>query len=41
MKVVDISAWQSNFDWDYFVSLGVEGVIIKIGENNRLDPMFI
>lgn len=41
MKVVDISAWQSNFDWDYFVSLGVEGVIIKIGENNRLDSMFI
>lgn len=41
MKIVDISAWQSNFDWDYFVSLGVEGVIIKIGENNRLDSMFI
>lgn len=41
MKIVDISGWQSNFDWDYYVSLGVEGVIIKIGENNRLDSMFI
>ena len=41
MKIVDISGWQNNFDWDYYVSLGVKGVIIKIGENNRLDSMFI
>lgn len=41
MKIVDISAWQDNFDWDYFISLGVEGVIIKIGENNCLDSMFV
>ena len=41
MKIVDISAWQDNFDWDYFISLGVEGVIIKIGEGNRLDSMFV
>ena len=41
MKIVDISGWQNNFDWDYYVSLGVEGVIIKIGESNRLDSMFI
>lgn len=41
MKIVDISGWQDNFDWDYFVSLGVEGVIIKIGENNCLDSMFV
>lgn len=41
MKVIDISAWQENIDWDAVVAAGVEGVILKLGERNRLDEMFI
>ncbi len=41
MKVIDISAWQENVDWDAVVADGVEGVILKIGESYELDEMFI
>ena len=30
MKVIDISSWQENVDWDAVVAEGIEGVIIKI-----------
>lgn len=41
MKVVDISAWQEYIDWQALKNHGVEGVILKLGENYRLDSMFI
>ena len=34
MKVIDISAWQENVDWDAVVAEGIEGVILKIGERS-------
>ena len=40
MKLIDISAWQTNIDWNA-VSREFEGVIIKIGESLSLDKMFI
>lgn len=41
MKLIDISAWQENVDWNAVVNEGIEGVIIKLGESGRLDEMFI
>ncbi len=41
MKVIDISAWQENIDWEAVKAAGVEGVILKLGERNRLDTMFV
>ena len=41
MKVVDISAWQEYIDWQALKDYGIQGVIIKLGENYRLDEMFI
>ena len=41
MKVIDISAWQENVNWQALVDAGVEGVILKIGEKNYLDEMFV
>lgn len=41
MKGIDISAWQTGIDWQALVDAGIECVIIKLGENNRLDSMFI
>ena len=32
MKVIDISDWQENINWDEVVNAGVEGVIIKATE---------
>lgn len=40
-KVIDISAWQTNVDWQAIVDEGIGGVIIKIGERDWLDDMFI
>lgn len=40
-KVIDLSAWQENVEWDGLVSEGIDGVILKVGERNRLDDMFI
>lgn len=41
MKVIDISAWQEYIDWDKVKQENIEGVIIKIGEYDYLDEMFI
>lgn len=41
MKVLDISAWQEELDWEGLKEEGFEGVIIKIGEWEHLDDMFI
>lgn len=41
MKVVDISAWQKDIDWQGLKDSGVEGVILKIGEEDNLDEMFV
>ncbi len=41
MKVIDISAWQENIDWEAVKAEGIEGVILKLGEYTRLDAMFI
>lgn len=40
MKVIDISAWQENIDWEAVKNAGIEGVIIKLGEGTTLDEMF-
>lgn len=41
MKGIDISAWQENIDWQAVKDAGIEFVIIKLGQNYRLDSMFI
>ena len=41
MKVIDISAWQTEIDWQGLVDSGVEGVILKIGQEDNLDDMFV
>lgn len=41
MKVLDLSAWQENVDWQGLVDEGIEGVILKIGERNHMDDMFV
>lgn len=41
MKVIDISAWQENVDWQAVREAGIEGVILKIGEHSHLDDMFV
>lgn len=35
MKVIDVSAWQEGIDMSQVKAEGVEGVIVKIGENMR------
>lgn len=40
-KVVDISAWQENLNWQALKRADIKGVIIKIGEYHHLDDMFI
>ena len=41
MKVVDLSAWQEHVNWQGLKEAGVEGVILKIGERNFMDEMFV
>lgn len=41
MKVVDISAWQENVNWQGLIDAGIEGVIIKLGGRDTLDSMFV
>lgn len=41
MKVIDLSAWQESVDWEAVKAAGVEGVILKLGERDQLDGMFI
>ena len=40
-QVVDISAWQEKLNWQKLKANNIQGVIIKIGEYNYLDEMFI
>lgn len=40
MKGIDVSAWQTNVDWQVIAGSGIEFVIIKLGESYRLDSMF-
>lgn len=40
-QVVDISAWQEKLNWQKLKTNNIQGVIIKIGEYNYLDEMFI
>ena len=40
-KVVDISAWQENLNWQALKRANIKGIIIKIGEYHHLDDMFI
>ena len=40
-KVVDISAWQENLNWQALKRANIKGIIIKIGEYYHLDDMFI
>lgn len=32
MKVIDISSYQKDIDWDQVVNEGIQGVILKVGE---------
>ena len=47
MKIIDVSAWQSDndgnstVDWQGIIEEGFEGVIIKLGENGVLDESFV
>lgn len=41
MKGIDISAWQDCIDWEAVKAAGIEFVIIKLGQNNVLDEMFV
>ena len=47
MKVIDLSAWQENVDWQGLKEEGINGVILKIGEQSMrtweyyLDEMFV
>ena len=40
-QVVDISAWQTKLNWQALKENNIQGIIIKIGEYNYLDEMFI
>ena len=40
MKVVDLSAWQEDVDWDA-LSKEFDGVILKIGQGTNMDSMFV
>lgn len=39
-KVIDISGWQDEIDWNDVVNAGVTGVIIKISQGTRVDGSF-
>ncbi len=41
MKVIDLSAWQTDVDWQAIVDAGIKGVILKLGERDTLDEMFV
>jgi GH25 family lysozyme M1 (1,4-beta-N-acetylmuramidase) len=41
MKVMDLSAWQSDVDWQAIKDEGIGGVILKLAEGKKLDAMFI
>lgn len=39
-KVIDISGWQRDIDWDAVVAAGVKGVIIKISEGQTPEETY-
>ena len=39
-KVIDVSDWQGNIDWNQVASSGIYGVILRIGWLNTEDSMF-
>ena len=39
-KVIDISSWQENIDWQAVQDAGVEGVILKIAEGSNKDECY-
>ncbi len=41
IKGIDISAWQTNVNWQAVKDAGIKFVIIKLGESGKLDSMFI
>lgn len=41
MKGIDVSAWQNNIDWQSVKNAGIEFVIVKLGQSNSLDEMFV
>lgn len=41
MKVIDLSAWQEDVNWQMLIDEKIEGVILKLGERDSLDEMFV
>jgi GH25 family lysozyme M1 (1,4-beta-N-acetylmuramidase) len=41
MKGIDVSAWQTDIDWQVIVDAGIEFVIIKLGQGTSLDNLFV
>ena len=41
MKGIDISAWQTDIDWQAVKDGDIEFVIIKLGQKYQLDSMFV
>ena len=41
MKIIDLSAWQTDVNWQAIADAGFKGVILKIGERSELDSMFV
>jgi len=41
MKGIDISAWQTDIDWQAVKDAGIEFAILKLGQNCQLDSMFV
>ncbi|MEE1295898.1 MAG: glycoside hydrolase family 25 protein [Bifidobacterium sp.] len=40
MKVIDVSQWQGTVDWAKVKAAGVDGVILRLGYCDNLDPNF-
>ena len=40
LRVIDVSSWQGNIDWNAVAGSGIYGVILRIGWLNTEDPMF-
>lgn len=41
MKVIDLSAWQQSVPWESVKAADVCGAVLKLGERDRLDSMFV
>lgn len=40
MKVIDVSEWQGNVNWNSVKASGIDGVILRVGYCNNLDQKF-